>query len=307
MKKLSALILILILAFSLCGCSLLVSKKIESKPLTPQNIVEDKKWLQSGKSLSDVEKRFGQVNFDFEAANGNCYVGTNGWKYIFDFSNNICVEYAIPLKVVYPGLAELADDSGVIRYGKIKEFFNCNLTVSTQADGIIILETEKTDDVFEASKSGDIQAEQLLWYETDYASATSSVQAAEQKTQNYTQAPQKSKADYYLERIERLENKYAHAYDNLITQHDLNQTAYAEYTDWDNLLNDIYSYLKSTKSAGEFASIKNEELQWVYEKEAAMERESKEFEGGSMEALIKYSVGAEYTKERCYDLVSYLY
>ena len=73
---------------------------------------------------------------------------------------------------------------------------------------------------------------------------------------------------------------------------------------WDDLLNDVYKYLKQTMPKGEFEKLEKDEVAWIKEKEVAIESESASWRGGSAEAGIKHGVGIRYTKERCYYLIS---
>lgn len=76
------------------------------------------------------------------------------------------------------------------------------------------------------------------------------------------------------------------------------------YKEWDNLLNDVYQYLKKTLPADEFKALKNDEIRWIKKKEAAIAEAEAEYYGGSMRPLMMNGVGIEYTKERCAYLIS---
>ena len=88
------------------------------------------------------------------------------------------------------------------------------------------------------------------------------------------------------------------------SQMDMNISSGELFNEWDALLNDVYKYLKKTKSSYEFNIIKNDERRWIKEKEAAVERSRKEFEGGSAAPLASNSTAIEYTKLRCDYLIS---
>ena len=79
------------------------------------------------------------------------------------------------------------------------------------------------------------------------------------------------------------------------------------FNDWDVLLNDVYKYLKTIKSPSEFEAIKNDEIEWIKQKEAAIERSRNEFSGGSMAPLAANMTAIEYTKQRCGYLISLIY
>ena len=79
------------------------------------------------------------------------------------------------------------------------------------------------------------------------------------------------------------------------------------FAEWDQLLNDIYKYLKAIKSPTEFKAIESDEINWIKEKEAAIEESRSMFEGGSMAPLAANETAIEYTKERCSYLISLIY
>ena len=76
---------------------------------------------------------------------------------------------------------------------------------------------------------------------------------------------------------------------------------------WDALLNDVYQFLKSIKPESEFESIKNDEINWIHTKENAANAAAAEYEGGSMAPMEYNTTAAEYTKDRCYYLISLIY
>lgn len=88
------------------------------------------------------------------------------------------------------------------------------------------------------------------------------------------------------------------------TQQQMNSESANIYNRWDDLLNEIYQYLKTSMSRSEFSRLQTEQIQWIKEKEAAVEAAGKEYAGGSMEPMQKNSVAADYTRKRCYYLIS---
>ena len=87
------------------------------------------------------------------------------------------------------------------------------------------------------------------------------------------------------------------------TQADMNRESAIVFEKWDNLLNEVYQYLKTTLTDSAFAALKKEEYQWIQQKEAEMNAAGAMFEGGSGEPLARNSVGIEYTSKRCYALI----
>ncbi|CEQ14271.1 lysozyme inhibitor LprI family protein [Paraclostridium sordellii] len=73
---------------------------------------------------------------------------------------------------------------------------------------------------------------------------------------------------------------------------------------WDDALNEIYGVLKLQLSSGEMDSLKEEQLQWISNRDEIAEKEANEFKGGTMEGLQYTESLARITKDRCYELVN---
>lgn len=108
----------------------------------------------------------------------------------------------------------------------------------------------------------------------------------------------------YLKRAGDIEAYSSAYFEKASTQHDLNKEAYNVFEKWDVLLNEVYKYLKTTMPKEEFAALEADELEWIKEKEAAVEAEAKLWEGGSGEPMARYAMAASYTKDRCYYLIN---
>ena len=91
-----------------------------------------------------------------------------------------------------------------------------------------------------------------------------------------------------------------------LTQMKMNETAGAIYTIWDDALNDIWGMLKETLDDETMAQLKTEQLDWIAQKEAAVQEAGAEVEGGSMYPLVTNLKAAELTEERVYVLAEYL-
>jgi uncharacterized protein YecT (DUF1311 family) len=61
--------------------------------------------------------------------------------------------------------------------------------------------------------------------------------------------------------------------------------------------------LKSQLSSTEMSSLKEEQIQWISDRDAIAEEEASEFEGGTLEGLQYLETLGRLTKERCYELV----
>ena len=86
-------------------------------------------------------------------------------------------------------------------------------------------------------------------------------------------------------------------------QSELNESSYKVYQMWDDLLNEIYGYLKDTMDKSEFEKLGRDELDWINEKEAAVAKEASRWSEGSGGAYAQNSVAIEYTRDRCFVLM----
>lgn len=117
-------------------------------------------------------------------------------------------------------------------------------------------------------------------------------------------ADKTAKRDNFLSRAQAIEQYSATYFETAASQADLNHESGIVFQKWDELLNDVYQYLKTTLSPDEFSKLQQEEIAWVKEKEAAMESTGALWEGGSGQVMAENSVGIEYTSKRCYYLIT---
>lgn len=86
----------------------------------------------------------------------------------------------------------------------------------------------------------------------------------------------------------------------------MTQAADETYKRWDAALNEIYGELKDRLSEKDMAALKQEQREWITERDETAEKEAAEYKGGTMETLQLLSAKARITKERCYELVELL-
>ncbi|GIP52627.1 hypothetical protein J42TS3_16620 [Paenibacillus vini] len=86
----------------------------------------------------------------------------------------------------------------------------------------------------------------------------------------------------------------------------MTQAADETYKRWDAALNEIYGELEDRLSEKDMAVLKQEQREWITERDETAEKEAAEYKGGTMEALQLLSAKARITKERCYELVELL-
>ncbi len=91
-----------------------------------------------------------------------------------------------------------------------------------------------------------------------------------------------------------------------MSQLQYNLTAEEQYVLWDDLLNEIWSYLKTTLPEDRMKSLTDEQVKWIGSKEAAAEKEGRQYEGGSIQGMIINGVKADMTRDRVYELMEYV-
>ncbi|MGD6842449.1 lysozyme inhibitor LprI family protein [Bacillus infantis] len=72
---------------------------------------------------------------------------------------------------------------------------------------------------------------------------------------------------------------------------------------WDDRLNEIYGVLQEQLPAEEMESLREEQRDWLKERDARALEASLKYEGGTQEHLEYVAVLANLTEERCYELV----
>ncbi len=93
---------------------------------------------------------------------------------------------------------------------------------------------------------------------------------------------------------------------NAMTQADMNVEAYDRYALWDGLLNQIWQVLMNRMTGEEKQALISEELAWIAEKEAAILEAGKEVEGGTLYPAVTNAAAANWTRERVYVLMTLL-
>ncbi|WP_368503137.1 lysozyme inhibitor LprI family protein [Alkalihalophilus sp. As8PL] len=72
---------------------------------------------------------------------------------------------------------------------------------------------------------------------------------------------------------------------------------------WDDILNEIYGVLKTQLSEAEMDALRDEQRQWIKDRDAAAQARYDEEGGGTLSRIVHIEELADYTKTRCYELV----
>jgi uncharacterized protein YecT (DUF1311 family) len=76
------------------------------------------------------------------------------------------------------------------------------------------------------------------------------------------------------------------------------------YQLWDQALNHIYTEIKGKSTKSEFVKIRDEQRQWIADRDAAAQKRYDKEGGGSLSRVVKIETLFTLTKERCYELVN---
>ena len=122
-----------------------------------------------------------------------------------------------------------------------------------------------------------------------------SVKKQENNTTNTTEQ-QKDMYFYYYQRYQEIESNVEYLYDNAYSTADLVEAGGNELNEWDNLLNEVYNYIKQTISSKEFEKLRESERNWINERDKNAE-EAANFDGSA--AALEYNGSMiSQTKER---------
>ncbi|MGG3801900.1 lysozyme inhibitor LprI family protein, partial [Metabacillus fastidiosus] len=126
------------------------------------------------------------------------------------------------------------------------------------------------------------------------------IQSEEKKTESI------SKKNEYLQKLAKVESSFGDLkplYDSGTT-YELKEAEAEVYKRWDTLLNDIYGELKKQLPASEMNKLRNEQRQWIKNRDKQADESAASFEGGSFAGVQYLSTLGQMTRERCYELVN---
>lgn len=128
-----------------------------------------------------------------------------------------------------------------------------------------------------------------------------------------TQAPQTEPAqvndgldDYMASLKAQSDSIKASLEQDELNQAEMNQKSQELYVLWDDALNDLWAKLQDHLPEDEFDELLDEQIQWIEDKESAVEDAGKDFEGGSIYPLITNAKAAELTEARVYEFYQLL-
>ncbi|WP_373598689.1 lysozyme inhibitor LprI family protein [Paraclostridium bifermentans] len=111
--------------------------------------------------------------------------------------------------------------------------------------------------------------------------------------------------DEYINKLNSLEEGMSdldYLYENGVTA-EMNEAEATKFGRWDNMLNEIYSLLKTQLTESEMNDLRSKQRSWIEYRDKTADRESSEC-GGSMAGVQYNTTMGRVTKERCYELVN---
>lgn len=160
--------------------------------------------------------------------------------------------------------------------------------------------TAATTENTTAAATADTQAE----VETTAAPETTTPE--ETQAQQTEPADTNDELDEYMASLEAQAADIKAALEQAQSQSEMNQKAHELYVLWDDALNELWGKLQDSLPEDEFDELLDEQIQWIEDKENAVEEAGKEVEGGSMYPLITNTKAAGITEERVYEFYELL-
>ncbi len=88
-----------------------------------------------------------------------------------------------------------------------------------------------------------------------------------------------------------------------LPQTQLNITSGELFQIWDDVLNEIWAFLKDNLDTETMDELTKEEISWIADKEADVKKQGSGYEGGSLQPYIENMAAYQWTKDRVYELM----
>jgi curved DNA-binding protein CbpA len=223
----------------------------------------------------------------------------NNWKYTGIFSIAINVILILTLSIgLYHFLGKNAAIYSLTTV--LEEADKLNLTIQ-EDNKKLMEELTEMDRQVTVLKTLNNELEELNSKESEKESQADNEQFSESEATTITTR----KKTEYLEKLNNIEKGLVdleYLYESGITSEMLEAES-ETYKRWDDALNEIYGILMSQLSSVEMNKLRQEQRQWITDRDITAEVESLEFSGGTMESVQYISTLAQLSRDRCYELV----
>ena len=157
-----------------------------------------------------------------------------------------------------------------------------------------------------AATIAETQAEKETTAATEPIAATETTSPEETQAQQTEPAATNDELDDYMASLEAQSDAIKAALEQAQSQSEMNQKAQELYVLWDDALNDLWGKLRDSLPEDEFDELLDEQIQWIEDKENAVEEAGREYENGSLYPLVTNSEAADITEQRVYELYELL-
>ncbi|MGD6967338.1 lysozyme inhibitor LprI family protein [Rossellomorea vietnamensis] len=166
-------------------------------------------------------------------------------------------------------------------------------------------ETQNSPDTSTDEDSGqDISSNDRSTEENEQQTGTDESENEESaKSTEENQASEQTKKEY-LDKLNAMEeeDKHAEAKDTMVEMEEQEQERFEK---WDDALNEIYGVLQEQLGKEEMEKLREEQRDWVQQRDEEAKKASLKYEGGTTESLEYIATQASLTKERAYFLVAH--
>lgn len=296
-KKVTALLLVFLLAFGLAACG----------QKTEDTSVED--LVNQGKSyLVKMDYENALSRFEAAIAKGNAEEEIHQLKSILqNFLEAKSFAQVEDWAKAQEKLNLLPDS--YIRYSvrddilALKQQVEEKLTNSTEIDEKLahlseLINAEKWEE------AGAVADELLTLSLSDQQ--RDKVKAAQETVQSNLSAANKvqdSKKQTYQAKLKAMEEEVANIDEGTFTTVEMKAAAEQRYQKWDKLLNDVYQQLQAQLDTQAMTQLRIEQRKWITHRDDQARKAADEYKGGSAENLVYTETLASVTRERCYRLV----
>lgn len=157
-----------------------------------------------------------------------------------------------------------------------------------------------------AATIAETQAEKETTAATEPIAATETTSPEETQAQQTEPAATNDELDDYMASLEAQSDAIKAALEQAQSQSEMNQKAQELYVLWDDALNELWGKLRDSLPEDEFDKLLDEQIQWIEDKENAVEEAGREYENGSLYPLVTNSEAADITEQRVYELYELL-
>lgn len=157
-----------------------------------------------------------------------------------------------------------------------------------------------------AATIAETQAEKETTAATEPIAATETTSPEETQAQQTEPAVTNDELDDYMASLKAQSDAIKAALEQAQSQSEMNQKAQELYVLWDDALNDLWGKLRDSLPEDEFDKLLDEQIQWIEDKENAVEEAGREYENGSLYPLVTNSEAADITEQRVYELYELL-